>query len=439
MLNILLVFTLWLFLVFGNDYLHDFKHKYHVNHHEHMNHTWESLAEVNGLKNQDVVFVLTSTAKSNAGFLRERIMPSSRTWMRLIANAYVIIEDTIDVRFLMRNCQMTDYPSFTSFNCHHHEPQYILSRNCTDAYYAAVGICCKVDEAIHFVAEAAELFSHLKYLILADDDTYFRVDEIFRWLSYIDKSNIDHLPIIGGVDTGLNPDDNNDVPHGIWHVENCTEVHIHGSYQPVLFNKKAIERISVGVKSHAITDTCKAFDLAQDVALGIFGWLYQLYHIRIPGIAHKEMLSELKPDDIMVHHIRPNFKIDDCHGASWSDELKHNQDVVVGCGTLKISNPKHDKTLALDMYDVWQYFRENGTQIELIDDTDLKHIQNGYFKRIDNDTIEPAVMLLGGYKSTKHSINNDIVTKWVPFTLLDCNDRGKIKGLPDNLQPFNQP
>lgn len=115
--------------VFGQDHIHANKHG---------NHSREHLLLVNGLKNEDIVMMITSTAKGCGYYLRNRVIPSSRTWMKLLINVYVIIEDNPAVRFMMRHCQLIDYPSFTLFKCHN-EPHYVLTRHCTDDYYDGPG------------------------------------------------------------------------------------------------------------------------------------------------------------------------------------------------------------------------------------------------------------------------------------------------------------
>lgn len=59
---------------------------------EHHPKSWSVLAEVNGLKNTEVAVFITSSTNGNDHFLWDRIIPSSRTWMRLFANVFVIVE-----------------------------------------------------------------------------------------------------------------------------------------------------------------------------------------------------------------------------------------------------------------------------------------------------------------------------------------------------------
>ena len=63
-------------------------HKAHPHHHHKK--AWMVLEEVNGLRNEDVVMVVSSTTIK--GYLQSRIIPSARTWMRFFANVFVIVE-----------------------------------------------------------------------------------------------------------------------------------------------------------------------------------------------------------------------------------------------------------------------------------------------------------------------------------------------------------
>lgn len=443
--TILFLFAIPL-VVLGIDHLNKFREKYYRKHHNNSNYTseaklshedhhWKSLLEIDGLQNEQIVFAVTSTTP----LIRERIIPSSRTWMRMLKQVFVIVEDNVDTRFLLRHCELTEFPLHSSFQCDHHEPRYVLSRNCTNDYYVAKGICCKADEAMQFVILAETLYPNMKYFFMSDDDTFFRVDEVMRWLSLLDKSPAADLPIIGGVDTGMEPSDDNNKPHGVWHITGCEEIHVHGSYQPVMFNKISLNLLRDSVMKHGFTSTCRAFDLSQDQAFGIFGWIFQLNHVRLPQLSHREVYSELHPDDVIVHHIRPKSNVDDCRGDTWSKEMRYNQKLLIGCGDIGHPNPMHDVNNGIDMYDVWSYFAEFGIPLKLIDETWLEKIQRGYFYIDDNLNTVPAVMILGGYNTTRHSKEFNVADKWKPFTMKDCNNPGTVNGLTETDQPFNKP
>lgn len=53
---------------------------------------WMALETVDGLRNEDVVVFITSTTNGNDHFLWDRIIPSARTWMKLFANVFVVVE-----------------------------------------------------------------------------------------------------------------------------------------------------------------------------------------------------------------------------------------------------------------------------------------------------------------------------------------------------------
>ena len=167
------------------------------------------LREVDGLQNSQVTVVITSTASKNNEYLRSRIIPSIRTWMKDFINVFVIIEDTTEVRFNFRHCKFFDSQNFTSYNCPN-EINYILTRTCTSEYYIGNGertwkqylgrsstdisiscvfkgrgICCKNDDVINFLVEHPNLFAHSQFVIVADDDVYFRGDQMLRWLAAV--------------------------------------------------------------------------------------------------------------------------------------------------------------------------------------------------------------------------------------------------------------
>jgi len=175
-----------------------------------------------------------------------------------------------------------EYRSYTTLTCPE-EATYLLSRTCTDVYYFAEGICCKIDDAINFIAnENTELYQHTKYLIQSDDDTFWRVDQLLRWLAAVDRALTDYgiadtIPLRGN-DAFF--DDNGHV----WHVDGCSEIRTSGWYQPLMLNKAALERVKQSTSVYALTETCSNFDVSQDVGVGIFAWIHSLYHIHIPGV-----------------------------------------------------------------------------------------------------------------------------------------------------------
>jgi hypothetical protein len=41
-----------------------------------------------------------------------------------------------------------------------------------------------------------DLFRHTKYVLHCDDDTYFRTDQVLKWLAAFENSGVNSLPII---------------------------------------------------------------------------------------------------------------------------------------------------------------------------------------------------------------------------------------------------
>lgn len=61
------------------------------------------LEKIDGLANADVSVVITSTENVEKIYLRSRIIPSARTWMRYFTNVFVVIDDsTFNANKLLR-------------------------------------------------------------------------------------------------------------------------------------------------------------------------------------------------------------------------------------------------------------------------------------------------------------------------------------------------
>lgn len=117
--------------------------------------------------NDEIVMIVTSTGKNSQHYIRERIIASARTWMKDLANVYVILEDTFEVRFSMRHCEHVDHKDVTSFICR------VLSRKCNDEYYNSNSACCKFDEGINFIKSQKNVYDRMKYVVQGDDDTFW--------------------------------------------------------------------------------------------------------------------------------------------------------------------------------------------------------------------------------------------------------------------------
>ena len=59
-------------------------------------------AAADRLANDEIVMIVRSTYKKHGMYMRDRIIPSSRTWMRGLINVFVILEDTFEVRSYLR-------------------------------------------------------------------------------------------------------------------------------------------------------------------------------------------------------------------------------------------------------------------------------------------------------------------------------------------------
>lgn len=388
--------------------------------------SWMTYYEVNGLKNQDIVIIITSTAVGDGRYLRQRIIQSARTWAKLLANVFVVLEDSTESRFYFRHCHLMDFPSFTTFKCPH-EPYYVLTRNCTNEYYAANGICCKVDESIQFLKTIKqELVAHMKYIVFTDDDTYWRVDQLMFWLSFVDKHVDPSIPIVGnGVQSIVGSQRLLPRNKGVFHVDGCKEIFTNGWYQPVLINRRAFDIFSASTSSYSIRSVCREFDISQDLGLGILFWLFQFYHIYMPGIytnPSQKGLSALKPDLMAIHAVR-GIHEDYCNGDKWPKHLRYNQHMMTGCGKLDTPTPSHNIHQTLSMYDVWNWFAINGTTVLVGSNDDDREIFEWI---IQNSSTKPVLVHLSGYNTTKHSKQYNITDRWVPFTLKDCDKPGSI-------------
>jgi hypothetical protein len=289
--------------------------------------TWQDFYEVDGLRNEDVVVFVASTTVEGSRYLRDRIIPSARTWMKLLANVFVILEDTGDVRFQMRHCNIREAEHFTSFDCPH-EPTYVLTRQCSSQYYQAEGICCKVDESINYLVRGRpELFAHTKFVLQCDDDIFWRTDQTLKWLATLDKANYSDLPLIGNMDKAPTAEQMRK-PGGVWHIKGCEEIKSMGWYHPLILNHAAVQRISEATSKLGLMKTCRAFDVSQDAGIGVFAWIMELRHIHIPHVnvnVRHAGFEVLKPKDMVVHAVR-HIPDEDCRaGKRWPERLRYDQ------------------------------------------------------------------------------------------------------------------
>lgn len=355
------------------------------------------------------------------------------------------------MRYALRHCLIEEYPSFTTFDCHN-EPVYLLTRTCTNEYYAARGICCKIDAALHFlINEHVSLFQHTKYVIEGDDDTYFRPDQILRWLAVVDNAGLADFPLVANHDSTHSHTDTG----GIWHITGCTDIFGNGWYQPMVLNHAALQRLSVSSAAYGFTHTCTAFSVSQDVGFGPYAWMMELVHIHWPRVeinGHHQGLSVFRPDLMVVHCVR-HVTSDFCDQPErWPAHLRYNQSIAVGCGDLSASAPFHNGTTqSADMYEAWHYFQKFGTSIPvfkeehdfyklpvLLHDAEGKRIKkvlnpadvvNGQYngEKVEYRVL-PLMTPLKGYKDTAFAHQHDLTKEWTTFTLRDCKDPGRLTG-----------
>lgn len=356
--------------------------------------------------------------------------------------------ENIPIRFALRHCHETTYTHYSSFACHN-EPTYILSRNCSNEYYGAAGPCCKVDDLFNYlINDRPDLFREIKFVLHGDDDSFFRADEIMRWLAKVDKSGFNHLPIISNADA-TKP---NEI--GVWHLEGCKDIHANGWYQPMMLNHAALERMKVPSASYGLRDTCKHFDLTHDIGVGVYAWLLELNHIQFPRVeingGHKGDVI-FQPDQMVVHCVKPG-KFDTCIDQNkWPYPDRYVEKLVIGCGDLEKQYPTHKSEDAVSMYDAWLYFRAHGVklplgepghfewfkanvtveyikdhmgrdQVRAFDILPAGHVsKDGTFngKKIE-ERIIPKVYPLLGYAETEHKKKYDITNTWHEFTQKDC-------------------
>lgn len=414
-----LLYLLFSFLCFVSKDILQAQHKaLHKALHPHHHHWNEDIIDYhvqkNNLSNSQVVISITTSFK----LYRNRIIPSMRTWMKFFPKVFIVLEDTRSTRIENRHCRFFEHDEVTSVKCPK-EPMYILTRNCSDDYYVADGICCKYDSLITYLTKyRLALLERTKYFLFIDDDTYLRSAVVFDWLSLIDIANIDNIPIIGNGACGGSHENS----PGIFNSQKCYEIFTYGWYQPLLLNKLALEKFGKIAPYSGITETCKAFELSQDGGLGVVGWLLELYHISMPGMREFIKLNQLVQegeDVLLVHHTKES-ELDDCEGINWPASLRYDQSMILGCGNETHPSPFHNNNVSLNMYDVHQYYVHLNKTIRMYNDSE--DIAECHYLETNNVTgiRFPVLVQLDGYNTTRHYRNNNILQKWKPYTLDDC-------------------
>lgn len=421
------------------------------------------------VKNSEVVVLVESTIESNN--IVTRVIPAYRTWMRHFANAFVVIEDSFFTRFVMRHCKMFNYfnPNVTEVQCPH-EPIYILSRHCggtgglnsQEGQSTEATTCCKIDEMInHLVGNRHILYAKVKYVLISDDDTLWRPDQTMTWLNRIEEAGVDYFPMIASSKFFL------DTNEHIFGVDNCNEIVTNGFYQPTVLNKAAIERVKAGHLARGFEQVCQSFQKYQDVGFGIWAWMYQLYTVFMPIASHTlKTIGSLHSSDFSTHALKGGC----AEESSWPYEWRYDQPRVIGAGIMNQSCPKGERD-SLDMYEAWKYFQEYGKDVNhdahnypqwchrnvtlytaAANSSSMSNNSNsrsdGNFHSVNSgrrlvkrildigeiaqpgEIVElrlvPHLRQLPGYADTLHSRKHDISQLYHPFTLGDCNPRGKL-------------
>lgn len=65
-----------------------------------------------------------------------------------------------------------------------------------------------------------------------------------------------------------------------------------------------------------------------------------------------------------MHGVRHTTK-DDCDGKNWPSELRFDQEMMIGCGKVGAPPPDHNTKDGMDMYDVWNYYEEKGSDVDV--------------------------------------------------------------------------
>jgi hypothetical protein len=288
-----------------------------------------------------------------------------------------------------------------------------------------------------------------------DDDTFWRADQVLKFLALLDNSGLSGLPLIGNLEAHSehNP--------GVWHISGCQEIQTNGWYQPLILNAAALKLMKNSVANYGVAATCKGFDVTHDIGVAVYAWLFGLYHVQIPHLERNDQhkgVQIFNPQQMIVHYLKPT-ESDLCREqAKWPEKLRYKQNIAIGCGDVDTPGPFHDKNKLAMMYDAWEYFREHGQdipmtgsdwqekQVTMYPTETAEHGKPAPLPRIkyiltdadkpdasgkfNGDVVEkrklPPLKHLTGYESTPHAKKNDIVKSWVDFTVKDCSPPGKV-------------
>ena len=157
--------------------------------------TWRSLRFSGGLRNLELAVLVVSRWAGEERYLG-RILPAADTWMRLLANVFVVLEDTVHVRYAFRSCQTSFVEGYTAFSCDN-EPTVVLTSACSHLpLHSELEYSCKIDELVHYISWRGDIFSDLRFAVVTSDEYYFRVDVLFRWLGFLERSDANRYPLL---------------------------------------------------------------------------------------------------------------------------------------------------------------------------------------------------------------------------------------------------
>lgn len=371
----------------------------------------------------------------------------------------------------MRQCHLTDYAQYAVFKCHH-EPHYLLARNCNRLKDSPTERrTCKIDESLDFLLNAERaIFDEplTRHVLLASDDSYFRPDQLSRWLHSLDNSGISQYPIISSPDGKLT------TPSGLPGEPGCKEIKTRIYDLPIVMNRALLAKIRSNATFSSIQALTKGLNTTYDVALGVFAWMLEANHLVMPGVNVNRLqwgITAFKPTDMVVYHTihADHERCDGGEDNKWLPKHRYAQNLVVGCGDLAQAAPRHSPIDRANMYDAWEYFRKQGREVMLEEAGTNGYIQahvvlsknhavkyvlheadaaweKGFYEwdtyftnrvvlldgtryklqpgEVVSVRVVPRLVPLRGYRNTEHSVKNENNEKWEAYTLQDCRSAG---------------
>jgi hypothetical protein len=142
----------------------------------------------------------------------------------------------------------------------------------------------------------------------------------------------------------------------------CDEIQTSGYLQPMLLNRAALSQMHDSIMNNGLTGICIGFKCSADIGLGVLAWQNQLYKIDLP-FSHD------------FNTYRPN------------------------------------------MYDIWNYFQVNGSDIDFAS-------QGRLWNESVINKLVPNIYPLAGYELTKHYQDYIVSKVWKAFTRDDCIVKG---------------